>query len=130
MGAPMVMNMDNQGVSKLLHTESVNCRTKHIDFQYHFTRHVVCDGLVVLKYCPTDEMHADMLIGSLGRTLKERMRTVVGVCIVVNSTTQGPKRVLKVLWYCRAVQCFFVETMVHHWIDGVWSLLSACMLAP
>ena len=36
-------------------------RTKHIEIIYHFIREKVLDETVELKYCPTNDMIADML---------------------------------------------------------------------
>ena len=36
-------------------------KTNHIDIKYHFVREKVADSTIQLKYCPTNEMLADML---------------------------------------------------------------------
>ena len=37
-------------------------RAKHIDIRHHFVREAVQSGTIVLTYCPTTEMVADLLI--------------------------------------------------------------------
>ena len=36
-------------------------RCKHIDIKYHFIRATVNSGRVILEYCPTEQMIADVL---------------------------------------------------------------------
>lgn len=36
-------------------------QTKHIDTKYHFVRSLFDQGVIKFKYCPTDEMTADLL---------------------------------------------------------------------
>ena len=40
-------------------------RTKHIDVKHHFIRDKVENGELLLKYCPTNDMNADMLAKAL-----------------------------------------------------------------
>lgn len=63
---------DNQSGMKLDSTE-LNCRTKQIDFRFHFKRQAVKDGPVYLKHCPTEEMMAEMLKKGLGRMKLENL---------------------------------------------------------
>lgn len=39
--------------------------SKHISIKYHFIKEVVIDGMVEVKYCPTQEIIADMLTKGL-----------------------------------------------------------------
>ena len=52
---------DNQGCIALAQTERINPRTKHIDVRYHFLRDLQEQGQMDLRYCPTEEMLADIL---------------------------------------------------------------------
>ena len=36
-------------------------RCKHIDIKYHFIQSIVNDGHIILEYCPTEEMVADVM---------------------------------------------------------------------
>ena len=36
-------------------------RTKHIDIRYHFVLEKVAEGQVVLEYCPTKDIKADIM---------------------------------------------------------------------
>jgi hypothetical protein len=59
------MFCDNQAALTLATTDNYHARTKHIDIQYHFIRHVVQTGALSLIYCPTDDMVADILTKAL-----------------------------------------------------------------
>ena len=52
---------DNQRSIALDKNPEFHKRTKHIDIRYHFVREKVDDGQVLLEYCPTQEMLADLM---------------------------------------------------------------------
>lgn len=52
---------DNQGTIALAKDPVSRQRCKHIDIKYHFIRSTVNDGHIVLEYCPTEEMVADVM---------------------------------------------------------------------
>ena len=52
-------------------------RTKHIDVKHHFIRDKVENGELLLKYCPTNDMIADMLTKALPKTLFEKFRMMM-----------------------------------------------------
>ena len=56
-----VMYEDNQSCLKMLNSENVCNRTKHIDTRYHFAKELQEKGHTFFKYCPTEEMIADIL---------------------------------------------------------------------
>jgi hypothetical protein len=71
---------DNQGCIKLAENEVVHGRSKHIDIRYHFVRErvrVIKD--VDLKYCPTNNMVADIMTKPLDREKFLRFRNILGV---------------------------------------------------
>jgi hypothetical protein len=41
--------------------DNYHAHTKHIDTRYHFIQQTVKDGSIILIYCPTDDMTADIL---------------------------------------------------------------------
>lgn len=61
----IVMYNDNQSAQKLCNSSLFHSRTKHIDVRHHFIRQVVNDGIISIKYCPTDDMMADVLTKAL-----------------------------------------------------------------
>jgi hypothetical protein len=52
---------DNQACIALNKNSLVNARSKHIEIKYHFNREKVESGEVVLKYCPSADMIADVM---------------------------------------------------------------------
>lgn len=52
---------DNQGTIALARNPVSRQRCKHIDIKYHFIRETVNSGRVILEYCPTEQMVADVL---------------------------------------------------------------------
>jgi hypothetical protein len=59
---PTEVHQDNQGVLSIMSGgRSPKHRTKHLDIRHFFVRDRVATGDVVLRYCPTREMVADML---------------------------------------------------------------------
>lgn len=52
---------DNQGTIALARNPICRQRCKHIDIKYHFIREIVNGGKVILEYCPTEKMVADIM---------------------------------------------------------------------
>ena len=52
---------DNQAAISMSKKPQFHGQAKHISIKYHFIRKQVSDGTVTLKYCPTQNMVADML---------------------------------------------------------------------
>ena len=77
---PTVLYEDNQGAISVANNPIIHARTKHIDIRYHFVREKVEDGTIQLKYCPTDEMIADILTKPLPTQRFVKLRELMGVC--------------------------------------------------
>ena len=58
MTAPTVINADNTGAIALAQNPTQSIRTRHIDFQYHYTREKIADGSTTIEYVPTADMIA------------------------------------------------------------------------
>lgn len=58
---PVLIYEDNQGAIALAKDLLNRQRSKHIDIRYHFIRRELSNGKVIVKYCPTDEMVADVM---------------------------------------------------------------------
>lgn len=52
---------DNQGTIALAKNPVNRQRCKHIDIKYHFIREIVNSGKILLEYCPTEQMIADIM---------------------------------------------------------------------
>ena len=81
---PTVIKEDNQGTIALSGNPKYHPRTKHIDIKYHFIRHKVEKKELVLEYCPTEQLLADLLAKSLGKTLFQRLRGLMGVRDIID----------------------------------------------
>jgi hypothetical protein len=76
---PTTINEHNQGAIALSKNPKYHPRTKHIDIKCHFIRDQVAKKELVLNYCPTEQMLADLLTKPLGKTLFKRLRELMGV---------------------------------------------------
>ena len=73
------MYEDNQGAIAMSRNPVLHKRTKHIDIKYHFVREKTQDGTIELKYCPTNEMVADILTKPLSKGQFEYLRCKLGL---------------------------------------------------
>eukprot|EP00795_Rhopilema_esculentum_P007998 gene7998-biopygen1703 len=76
---PITIMEDNQGAISMTKNPVGHKRTKHIDIRYHFVREQVEKGTLLLKYCNTKEMLADLLTKSLNRGQFEYLRCKLGM---------------------------------------------------
>jgi hypothetical protein len=58
---------DNQGCIALAKNCTHHSHTKHIDIQHHFIRENLESGEIGLKYCPTQDMVANVLTKGIGK---------------------------------------------------------------
>ncbi|KAG6590645.1 RxLR effector candidate protein [Phytophthora cinnamomi] len=70
---------DNQGSIALAKNPEFHKRTKHIDIRYHFVREKVEDGQVVLEYCSTKDMLADIMTKAITSVQFEVLRHKLGI---------------------------------------------------
>jgi hypothetical protein len=63
---PTIFHEDNQSCIKMLENEKSSQRTKHIDTKYHFVKDMYKQQQIDIKYCPTENMMADVLTKPLG----------------------------------------------------------------
>lgn len=70
---------DNQGAIALAKNPEFHKRSKHIDIRYHFVREKVEDGQVVLEYCPTQDMLADIMTKPITAVQFEILRNKLGI---------------------------------------------------
>ena len=76
---PTILYEDNQAAICLSKNPQWHGRSKHIDIRYHFIREQVNNQNIELKYCPTNNMIADMLTKGLGKETFEKLRTLAGL---------------------------------------------------
>jgi len=73
------MYSDNQSCIALAENPEGHSRSKHIDVQYHYSRQLIEYGKILLDYCPTKDMLADVLTKPLGsHAFKECSLKLVG----------------------------------------------------
>lgn len=68
---------DNQSCLKLVYNKKISNRTKHVDTKYHYVKDLKEKSILDYKYCPTDQMLADMLTKPLGAV---KLREMVKSC--------------------------------------------------
>ena len=76
---PTTLHSDNQGAIALARTGAYHARTKHIDVRYHFIRETVAQGDITLRYCPTEDMVADIFTKALPHRQFEKLRALLGL---------------------------------------------------
>ena len=80
---------DNQGAIALAKNPEFHKRTKHIDIRYHFVREKVEDGHVVIEYCPTLNMLADLMTKSIPAVQFGALRSKLGIQASVAIESSG-----------------------------------------
>jgi hypothetical protein len=85
--SPTMIFEDNQSAICIAKNSVFHGRTKHIGIKYHYIREKVNDKSIELKYCPTEEMTADVLTKGLNRDKFERLWDKMGLkCEKTQST--------------------------------------------
>ncbi|KAK2577939.1 hypothetical protein KPH14_011325, partial [Odynerus spinipes] len=79
---PLQMNEDNQACIKLVENDKFSKRTKHIDVRYHLVKDLNAGNKIVLKYCKTNNMIADLLTKPLRHT---RLKELTKNCGLIQS---------------------------------------------
>uniref|UniRef100_A0AAV1UIR5 Uncharacterized protein n=1 Tax=Peronospora matthiolae TaxID=2874970 RepID=A0AAV1UIR5_9STRA len=80
---------DNQGAIALAENPEFHKRTKHIDIRYHFVREKVEKNQVVLQYCPTQDMLADIMTKAIAAPQFTILRTKLGITVDVATESSG-----------------------------------------
>lgn len=60
-GKPIKIHTDSQSAQKMAEFGSHHSRTKHIHYKYHYIKDTIQNGVVELRYLPTQDMLADVL---------------------------------------------------------------------
>ena len=80
---------DNQGSIALAKNPEFHKRTKHIDIRYHFVREKVAEGTLVLEYCSTKDMKADLMTKPILAVQFQHLRNMLGVKVISSAETSG-----------------------------------------
>ncbi|UYV76794.1 hypothetical protein LAZ67_14002030 [Cordylochernes scorpioides] len=76
---PIIINEVNQSCIKLLNSEKVTARTKHIDIKFHFIKDLISNNFLSLYYCSTEKMLADILTKPLPKNKFQELRQGIGL---------------------------------------------------
>ena len=79
---PTIILEDNQSAISMSKNLQFHGCTKHTEIKLHFIREQVKGGAVELKYCPTEEMVADMLTIGLPQVKFAKLRHMAGVQVM------------------------------------------------
>lgn len=78
-GEPTLLKEDNQGCLSFVKTERSSRRSKHISTKEKFIQELCTKGDIVLEYCPTDIMIADIMTKPLGPEKHGRFFEMLGL---------------------------------------------------
>ena len=79
---PTLIHEDNQSANELTRNPKFHYPTKHIDLSFHFVREQVACNAIEVRFCPTEEMAADILTKGLPKVRYEDLRNLIGIkCI-------------------------------------------------
>ena len=70
---------DNQSALKLLDSEKVQTRSKHIDVRYNFVKEIKIKGEMFFYYCNTDSMPADLMTKPLSAIKIKKFKILMGL---------------------------------------------------
>jgi hypothetical protein len=76
---PTIQYCDNQGAVRNCEEGAKHHQTKHIDIKYFAIRDSIRNGLITVKWCPTERMLADILTKGLGRTKHQHFMRAIGM---------------------------------------------------
>ena len=77
---------NNQGAIGIAKNLVAHSKTKHFDIRHRYTREAVRDGTVILSYCPTVRLIADMLTKPLPKQQIEILCTAMGLELIQTPT--------------------------------------------
>lgn len=76
---PITVWEDNQSCIKMVESDRIERRSKHIDTKHAFTKDLRLQGIIDLRYLPTEDMEADLMTKPLERIKLEKHRKAIGV---------------------------------------------------
>jgi hypothetical protein len=76
---PTTILEDNQSSIAMARNPQFHGRAKHIDIKHHFVREQVSNGSMELRYCPTNDMLADILTKGLAQQQYSILRERAGI---------------------------------------------------
>ena len=121
---PIVLHLDNQSAIALANSEGqFHARTKHIDICYHFIKFTVQNGTIVLLYCPTENMIANILTKPIPLIKHKYLTHDLGLILVWGGVLES-NRLYSYVPVCTctatalaAVVCFFLLPFVYFYVQ-------------
>ena len=74
---PTVIYSDNQAAISIAKTPFCTTAMRHMKIKHHYIKKIVKDRNIVIKFCRTEDMIADMLTKALPRPLFEDLRDML-----------------------------------------------------
>ena len=74
-----MVHEDNQSAISTAQNTQYHSKTKHIDIKYHFVREKLSDRTTELKYCPTNDMLANIMTKRLTHDKFTQLRNLTGM---------------------------------------------------
>jgi hypothetical protein len=75
----LIVHSDSQSAINLAKNPVLHGRSKHIDIRFHFIRNAINEGIVKLKYVPTNDNPADILTKAVDRIKHEGHVAALGL---------------------------------------------------
>jgi hypothetical protein len=85
---PLIVKEDNQACIEWSKSDKLFARSKHIDIKNHAIKEAVRGGLVLLQYCNTDDMIADVMTKALDKKKLYQFRADMGIVSRADSLMQ------------------------------------------
>ena len=77
---PMILYIDNKGTVDLVNNWSVGGQTRHVDVRMYFLRELKEQGLVRIKWCPSENVCSDLFTKNLpGSLFHKHVKTYCGI---------------------------------------------------
>ena len=77
---PMLLYGDNQAALSMSKDNRQHGRGKHIDIKYQYIKDMISKGNIVVDYCPSSEMTADIFTKGLPSECFSKLRSALGMC--------------------------------------------------
>jgi hypothetical protein len=76
---PMKIYGDNQSALAIAKNPQYHKRTKHFDIKHHYIREKINDQTIIVDYCPTENMTADIFTKPLAKAKFQKHKCELGV---------------------------------------------------
>lgn len=77
---PTSIFCDNKAAIAMTRNPAFHSRTKHIDIHFHFICDLTSEGIIELKYCPTNDQVVDVFTKALSQAKHDYFRQKLSVC--------------------------------------------------